>query len=64
MIKSLGDRTVSSFTSARAAMDAASALQQATAASDSEPRLQTRIGLHTDDRVDEDGDVFGTDLSR
>lgn len=64
MIKSLGDGTMSSFSSARAALAAAVALQQAMNASDSEPRLQTRIGLHTGDLVEEDGDMFGTVVNK
>ncbi len=64
MIKSLGDGTMSSFTSAHAALSAATALQQTMQTSDSEPRLQTRIGLHTGDLVEADGDMFGTVVNK
>jgi class 3 adenylate cyclase len=64
MIKSLGDGTMSAFNSARAALSAATALQRAMDAGDSEPRLQTRIGLHTGDLVEEGGDMFGTVVNK
>ena len=64
MIKSLGDGTMSSFTSARAGLSAAIALQRAMDASDREPRLQIRIGLHTGDLVQEDGDMFGSVVNK
>ncbi|XHY18271.1 hypothetical protein SuNHUV7_30790 (plasmid) [Pseudoseohaeicola sp. NH-UV-7] len=64
MIKSLGDGTMSSFNSARAALSSATALQRAMYDRDSEPRLQTRIGLHTGDLVEEDGDMFGSVVNK
>lgn len=64
LVKSLGDGTMSSFPSARAALSAAIALQQAMAASDSEPRLQIRVGLHTGDLIEQQGDIFGTVVNK
>ena len=59
LAKSLGDGTLSSFPSARAAMSAAREIQRANAILDAEPRLRVRIGLHTGDLVRAEGDVLG-----
>jgi adenylate cyclase len=59
LVKSLGDGTMSTFTSAVAALSAAKLVQQAVAAEMAEPRLRTRIGLHTGDVVQAGGDFFG-----
>ncbi len=64
LVKSLGDGTMSSFPSARAALSAATALQLTMAANDGEPRLQIRVGLHTGDLVEQDGDMFGTVVNK
>ena len=64
MIKSLGDGTMSSFPSARAALLAAIALQQAVAGATTEPQLRIRIGLHTGDLIEQDGDMFGTVVNK
>lgn len=64
LIKTLGDGTMSAFTSATAALTAAVALQQSIAASSEEPRLRIRVGLHTGDLVERDGDMFGTVVNK
>ncbi|MCU9838312.1 nuclear transport factor 2 family protein [Ruegeria sp. WL0004] len=64
LIKSLGDGTMSSFPSARAALSAAAAAQQAVAQAEAEPRLRIRIGLHTGDLIAGDTDVFGTVVNK
>lgn len=63
-VKSLGDGTMSSFSSARAALAAAQAIQDDMAAQDSEPRLSLRIGIHTGDVVQSDDDFFGTVVNK
>ena len=64
LIKSLGDGTLSSFPSARAALSSAIAIQRAMEADDAEPRLQIRVGLHTGDLVAQDGDIIGTVVNK
>jgi class 3 adenylate cyclase len=64
LIKSLGDGTLSSFPSARAALSSAIAIQRAMADDGAEPRLQVRIGLHTGDLVAQDGDIIGTVVNK
>jgi class 3 adenylate cyclase len=59
MVKSLGDGTLSSFASARAALAAAQAIQQMMQSEQTEPRLILRIGIHTGDVVHADNDVLG-----
>jgi len=59
LAKSLGDGTLSSFASARAAMGAAAEIQRANAALATEPRLHMRIGLHAGDLVRTVDDVLG-----
>ncbi|MEO9572656.1 MAG: adenylate/guanylate cyclase domain-containing protein [Tateyamaria sp.] len=59
-VKSLGDGTMSSFSSARSALAAARDIQTSLDADTSEPRLGLRIGLHTGDVVQSDDDFFGT----
>ncbi|MBO9449248.1 nuclear transport factor 2 family protein [Tropicibacter sp. R16_0] len=64
LVKTLGDGTMSAFPSATAALTAASDLQQIISNSTAEPRLQIRIGLHTGDLVEQDGDMFGTVVNK
>lgn len=64
VVKSLGDGTMSSFPSARAALLAAKALQHAMEQTVSEPQLRIRIGLHTGDLIEQDGDMFGTVVNK
>lgn len=59
LIKSLGDGTMSSFSSARAALSAAVAIQEATRAARSEPPLALRIGIHSGDVIQTEDDFFG-----
>ncbi len=59
-VKSLGDGTMSSFSSARSAMSAAREIQQALAQNAGEPRLSVRIGVHTGDVVQSHDDFFGS----
>ena len=59
-VKSLGDGTMSLFSSARQALSAAQAIQKALAESAKEPNLSVRIGLHTGDVVQSEDDFFGS----
>lgn len=63
-VKSLGDGTMSSFSSARGALSAAREIQQAMAAQQQEPRLSLRIGLHTGDVVQSEDDFFGSVVNK
>ncbi len=63
-VKSLGDGTMSSFSSARAALSAAVEIQRAMAARTEEPVLHLRIGLHTGDVVQSDDDFFGNVVNK
>lgn len=63
-VKSLGDGTMSSFTSARHALSAAAAIQSAMATSGEEPALGLRIGIHTGDVVQSDDDFFGNVVNK
>lgn len=64
LVKSLGDGTMSSFTSAGAAMRAARTIQRRLAEVAGEPRLQVRIGMHTGDVVEAGDDFFGTVVNK
>ncbi len=64
LIKTLGDGTMSTFPSARAAMRAAQAIQRGLAKDLSEPRLAVRIGIHTGDVVEAGDDFFGTVVNK
>ncbi len=59
-VKSLGDGTMSSFSSARSALSAAGDIQRVLAEAVDEPRLSVRIGVHTGDVVQTREDFFGT----
>lgn len=63
-VKSLGDGSMSSFPSARAAMEAAVSIQRANAAGAREPPLSLRIGLHTGDVIQTDDDFFGSVVNK
>ena len=63
-VKSLGDGTMSSFPSARAALTAAQQIQHAMSEQTSEPQLSIRIGVHTGDVVQSDDDFFGTVVNK
>ncbi|MBO9449246.1 nuclear transport factor 2 family protein [Tropicibacter sp. R16_0] len=60
LVKSLGDGTLSSFSSASAALNAATRIQQGMQDQAQEPHLRVRIGIHTGDVVERDGDYIGT----
>jgi len=64
LVKSLGDGTMSTFDSARSAMNAAIAIQTLMANADSEPKLQLRIGIHTGDVIQTKDDFFGTVVNK
>jgi class 3 adenylate cyclase len=64
VVKTLGDGTMSSFVSARAAMQAAAGIQQNLLNDNEEPALQVRIGMHTGDVVQTDGDFFGSVVNK
>lgn len=64
LIKSLGDGTLSTFGSAAAAMTAAKTIMRATASNTSEPHLRLRIGIHTGDVVEAQGDYLGTVVNK
>jgi class 3 adenylate cyclase len=63
-VKSLGDGTLSSFPSAKQALKAAVEMQKTVSASDQEPRLGLRIGIHTGDVVQTRGDFFGSVVNK
>ncbi|MEO9572658.1 MAG: adenylate/guanylate cyclase domain-containing protein [Tateyamaria sp.] len=64
LVKSLGDGTLSTFGSASAAMQAAKAIMQDTAGGQTEPHLRLRIGIHTGDVVEAQGDFLGTVVNK
>lgn len=64
LVKSLGDGTMSTFTSARYALAAARNIQKAAAADQTDPRLRLRIGLHTGEVIENKGDFFGTVVNK
>jgi class 3 adenylate cyclase len=64
LVKSLGDGVMSSFASARAALDTARAIQRANAEETAEPQLQIPIGLHTGEIITSDSDHFGTMVNK
>jgi len=55
VVKTLGDGTMSTFSSARAAMSAARKIQNIVTDPKREPRLEVRIGIHTGDVIQADG---------
>ncbi len=63
-VKSLSDGTMSSFSSARQALQAAQLIQAELAQDDAEPNIGVRIGLHTGDVVQSDEDFFGTVVNK
>jgi len=64
LVKSLGDGTLSTFSSASAAMMAAKSIMAHMAADTSEPHLRLRIGIHTGDVVEAQGDFLGTVVNK
>lgn len=63
-VKSLGDGTLSCFSSANQALMAAVEMQTAAASDTEEPRLGIRIGIHTGDVVQSRGDFFGSVVNK
>ena len=64
VVKTLGDGTMSSFASTRAAMQAAIAIQSVVKQDDAEPIFQVRIGMHSGDVVQTEGDFFGSVVNK
>ena len=64
LVKSLGDGTMSAFSSARAALTAAQAIQRLNAAATAEPPLTLRIGLHSGDVIQTKDDFFGSVVNK
>ncbi|WP_295312696.1 adenylate/guanylate cyclase domain-containing protein [Roseobacter sp.] len=64
LVKSLGDGTMSTFPTARAALDAALSLQQSCLSDSTEPALQLRVGIHTGEVIENKGDFFGTVVNK
>jgi class 3 adenylate cyclase len=60
VVKRLGDGTMTVFESARAAIDAATEIQQEVSRSD----LRVRIGVHTGDSLRRDGDYYGVAVNK
>lgn len=63
-VKSLGDGTMSSFSSARSALRAASTIQRAMDADTDGPAIALPVGIHTGEVVQTDEDLFGTVVNR
>jgi adenylate cyclase len=63
-VKSLGDGSMSTYPTARAALAAAQSMQTAIAGEQCEPQLRARIGIHTGDVVENNGDFFGTVVNK
>lgn len=64
LVKSLGDGTMSAFSSARAALTAAKDIQARVSAAISEPPLEIRIGIHTGEVIHSQGDFFGSVVNK
>lgn len=63
-VKSLGDGTMSSFSSARGCLNAASAIQTALNTNTLDPHLSVRIGIHTGEVVQARDDFFGNVVNK
>ena len=64
VVKSLGDGTMSSFSSSRAALMAARNMQMRAASDGREPKLALRIGLHSGDVIQTSDDFFGSVVNK
>ncbi|MEW9917998.1 adenylate/guanylate cyclase domain-containing protein [Marimonas sp. MJW-29] len=64
LVKSLGDGTLATFSSAAAAMRAAIGIQRTMADQSDEPKLRIRVGIHTGDVIQKDGDFVGTVVNK
>lgn len=64
LIKSLGDGTMSTFSSARVALEVAQKIQRENAKSTREPPLQLRVGIHSGDLIQTKDDFFGSVVNK
>jgi adenylate cyclase len=64
VVKTLGDGGMFAFVSARSALRAAMAIQQAVSSDDAAKPLAVRIGVHSGDVVQEGGDYLGITVSK
>lgn len=64
LVKSLGDGTMSTFTSTRAALTAAQDIMRQTLDDTTAPALRLRVGLHTGEVIKNKGDFFGTVVNK
>ena len=64
IVKTLGDGTMSTFSTARNAMIAAKTLQNLEAEEIDTFVLKVRIGIHTGDVIQSNGDFFGTVVNK
>lgn len=64
IVKTLGDGTMSSFSSARNALTSAISIQKLTRQESGGHVLEVRIGMHTGDVVQSNGDFFGTVVNK
>ncbi|WP_093038020.1 adenylate/guanylate cyclase domain-containing protein [Ruegeria marina] len=64
LVKTMGDGTMSIFTSAGRALKAAAELQRAVDGMDGEPKLTIRVGLNTGDIVEAGDDFLGTVVNK
>ena len=64
MIKSLGDGTMSTFSSAAVAQATAQRIQRENATLDREPPLQLRIGIHSGNLIQTKDDFFGSVVNK
>jgi class 3 adenylate cyclase len=64
LIKSLGDGTMSTFSSARTALEVARQIQRQNAQSTREPPLQLRIGIHSGEVIQTKDDFFGSVVNK
>ncbi len=64
LVKSLGDGTMSAFTSARAALAAARDIREQVSAALSEPPLRVRVGVHTGEVIRAQDDFFGSVVNK
>ena len=64
IVKTLGDGTMSIFSSAQNTLTAAMSIQRLTSLETDIPVLEVRIGMHTGDVVEANGDFFGTVVNK
>lgn len=64
LVKTMGDGTMSIFTSAGRALKAAGALQRTVDGMEGEPRLAVRIGINTGDIMEAGDDFLGTVVNK